>query len=85
MAMGKPVIASAIGGIPEQVEDGKTGFLFAMGNAEDLVHKMVFLAQNGELKKKMGEAAREKAEREYSLKTHYSKLIDIYTEVMAKN
>jgi len=40
MAARIPVIASNIGGIPELVEDGKTGYLFEIGNAEQLAHKM---------------------------------------------
>lgn len=35
-ALGKPVIRSNIGGIPEIVLDNKTGFAFGPGNAEDL-------------------------------------------------
>lgn len=40
MASGIPVIASRIGGIPEIVEDGKTGYLIEAGNAEELANKM---------------------------------------------
>jgi hypothetical protein len=40
MACGLPVIAARMGGIPELVEDGRTGYLFEAGNAEDLARKM---------------------------------------------
>jgi glycosyltransferase involved in cell wall biosynthesis len=44
MACGLPVIAARVGGIPELVDDGKTGYLFEAGNPKDLAHKMsVFL------------------------------------------
>ncbi len=46
MAMGKPVLGSRIGGIPEQGEDGKTGFLLEMGDKEALANKMDILSQN---------------------------------------
>ena len=39
-ALGKPAIGSRIGGIPELINDGKTGFLFETGNAEDLIEKV---------------------------------------------
>jgi len=85
MALGKPVIGSRIGGIPEQIEDGKTGFLFEMGNADELAEKMMILASDKELRKKMGRAAREKLERKYSLDVHCTKLMEIYEELLLKN
>ena len=36
LAAGKPVLGSRIGGIPEMVQEGRTGFLFRPGDAEDL-------------------------------------------------
>lgn len=78
MAFGKPIIGSRIGGIPEQIEDGKTGFLFEMGNGAELTVKMDTLAANKELREKMGCAARKKMEQDYSLAKHCHDLIDIY-------
>ncbi|OQY42453.1 MAG: hypothetical protein B6240_13900, partial [Desulfobacteraceae bacterium 4572_87] len=82
MAFGKPVIASKIGGIPEQVDDNKTGCLFKMGDPGDLAEKMAFLADNKDLRRKMGKAARKKAEEAYSLDLHCQKLIGIYEELL---
>lgn len=78
MAFGKPVIGSRIGGIPEQIEDGKSGFLFEMGNAAELADKMLKLSEDKSLRQKFGRAAREKLEREYSLADHCSQLLGIY-------
>ncbi len=83
MAYGKPIIGSRIGGIPEQIEDGKTGFLFEMGNVEELAEKMTLLAENEHLRKEMGRAARKKLEEEYSLDTHCTKLVKIYEELLS--
>lgn len=85
MAYGKPVIGSRIGGIPEQVEDGKTGLLFEMGNFGELARKIKILAEDKELHKEMGLAAREKLEREYSLKDHCEGLLDIFSELLGRN
>jgi len=82
MAFGKPVIGSRIGGIPELVEDGQTGLLFTSGNFEELASKMQQLIQNRELRKKMGRNAREKVEREFSLKEHCTKLLSIYEQLL---
>lgn len=82
MAFGKAIIASDIGGIPEQVEDGKTGLLFTMGNADELAEKMGLLAGNIELRSQMGQAARKKLEQDYSLAKHNSQLMTIYRSLL---
>lgn len=78
MAWGKPVIASRIGGLPEQIDDGKTGLLFQMGNADELSTAMSFLARNSQLRADMGKAARARVERDYSLDAHCEKLVVLY-------
>ena len=82
MALGKPVIGSKIGGIPEQIDDGVTGFLFEMGNVSELAEKISRLSNIPALRKKMGMAARKKLEREYSLEYHMQKLMKIYRELI---
>lgn len=83
MALGKPVIGSNTGGIPEQIDDGGTGLLFEMGNAEDLAEKMQILAFDSTLRSAMGRAARKKVESEYSLTRHFRQLTTIYEEVLS--
>jgi glycosyltransferase involved in cell wall biosynthesis len=85
MALGKPVIGSRVGGIPEQIEDGKTGFLFEMGNVGELAEKMKLLMANKDLRVKMGHAARFKLEREFSLDAHCEKLLDIYNKLLLQD
>jgi glycosyltransferase involved in cell wall biosynthesis len=82
MAHGKAVIGSNIGGIPEQIEDEKSGFLFEHGNAEDLEMKMTRLVQNRILRRNMGIAGREIAEQKFSLKEHGEKLVGTYAELL---
>jgi len=57
MALGKPVIGSAIGAIPEMVIDNKTGLLFEPGNAEQLSAAIQLLFADEELIMKMGKNA----------------------------
>ena len=54
MACGVPVIGSNMGGIPELVEDGVSGFIFEAGNATDLAEKMDQLIDDSVLVKTMG-------------------------------
>lgn len=58
MASGTPVIASSLGGLPEVVEDGVTGFLVDPGNVEDLRERLEQLLGNDRLLAEMGENAR---------------------------
>ncbi len=61
MERARPVIAAAIGGLGELVEDGKTGLLVAPGEAEPLTRAIVELATNPEKAREMGAAGRARA------------------------
>jgi glycosyltransferase involved in cell wall biosynthesis len=78
---GKPVIAARAGGIPEMIEDNKTGLMFEMGNAEDLSSKIEYMLNSPEEVKRMGENARKFAEQELSPDNYYKKIIEIYNKV----
>lgn len=77
-AHGKPTIVTNLGGSPELVEDGKTGFIVEPFNADDLANKISLLGQNPDMASAMGRSAREKAEHEFSSELHYSRLMDAY-------
>lgn len=59
MAAGKPVIASAVGGVPEMVADGETGFLVESGDEATLADRMVAVLDDQHLCLKMGGRAHE--------------------------
>ncbi len=67
MACGLPVVASRISGIPELVEEGVSGLLFTPGNAEEAAAALERLAQDLELRTRIGRAARERVEQSYDL------------------
>ena len=78
----KPVIGTRIGGIPEMVEDYKTGLTFELKNIEEMAAKIKEIYDNDELTLEMGKNAREKAENKYSPNLYYEKLIKIYNSVV---
>lgn len=82
MAMGKPVIASNLGGIPEQIDNGITGFLFNPGEVEDLAGKLSILLNDSAMRLAMGKAARKKLERKYSLQDHCQRLLLLYESIL---
>ena len=57
MKLGKPVVGSRTGGTAELIQDGFNGFLYTVGNYEDLASKLQILLSNAELRNRMGEAA----------------------------
>jgi len=82
-ASSKAVVASAIGGIPEMVDDGVNGFLFPMGNVDALAGRLEKMLADRDLREKMGRRAREKAEKLYRRDGHYERIMAIYREVTA--
>ena len=82
MAAGKPVIATRVGGIPEMVEDGKTGFLITPGDWKELAEKILILLKNDTLRKEMGSKGREKAKKLYHPETVVKKLMEVYNLVL---
>ena len=84
MAYGKPVIGSRIGGIPEMVDEGETGYLFKPGDIEDLASKIEsFLSLPKSAIAEMGKAAREKVENFYNERIHYERLMEIYRRALS--
>ena len=59
MASGTPVIASRIGGVPEVVADGETGFLVEPGNVSELRDRLEQVLANDDLRERMGANARQ--------------------------
>ena len=64
MASGLPCIATNVGGIPEWIEDKKTGLLISPGSPEQLAEKILLLVQNPQLCSALGNAAREKIKKD---------------------
>ena len=83
-ALGKPVIGSRIGGIPELVKDGETGLTFESGNIQDLAEKIRKLIVRPDLIIEMGKKARQFVEIELNSEKHYSRLITIYQQLIDK-
>jgi glycosyltransferase involved in cell wall biosynthesis len=78
MAFGKPVICSAIGGLPEIVDDGVVGRLCRPGDPRDLADQVRGLYDDPSLCRRLGRAGREKVRREYSLDACYQRLVTVF-------
>jgi glycosyltransferase involved in cell wall biosynthesis len=81
-AFGKPVIGSEIGGIPEILEHGKTGFLFQQGNRENLIEVLKKANSISQIEYELqSKNCRVFAENNFSPTKHYNELISIYSEL----
>lgn len=76
MASGLPVVASAISGIPELVESGRTGFLVPPGDPVALADALETLAGDRELCLRLGRAGRERVVRDFDLHLGARRLLD---------
>lgn len=84
MACEVPVIASRVGGIPEVVTDGETGFLSEVGDVEKMAEDAARLLQNATLRREMGKRARESAVSRYRTDIVIPKYIEFYERVLKK-
>ena len=80
-AHGKPVIGSALGGNPEMIEDGRTGWLFPAGDANALRDRMDRLWRDRSSWGDLGRAARQRVEDVYSPDRHAEALLDVYYQL----
>jgi glycosyltransferase involved in cell wall biosynthesis len=82
LACGTPVVASKVGGIPEQIIEGKTGYLVPEGDAKRMAKKITFLLENENLNKQMGYEAAEDAKRRFSLKQMVNNYLEYYKVIL---
>jgi sugar transferase (PEP-CTERM/EpsH1 system associated) len=82
MATGLPVLASAVGGNVELVEDRVTGRLFPAGNAEELATRLEDYLDNAALRRTHGRAARVVAQRDFSLATMVDRYHTVYDQAL---
>jgi len=84
-ASGLPVVATAVGEVPQIVSDGETGRLVKPKDADDLAKKIEAIIDNPLLGKKMGEAGRRRMEHKYSWEIICEKLEKAYQEVIDRS
>jgi N-acetyl-alpha-D-glucosaminyl L-malate synthase BshA len=85
MACELPVIASRVGGLPEVVDDGETGFLSPVGDIEKMADDVVRLVSDRKFRRQMGRAARASAIERYSTHKIIPQYIEFYERVLARS
>lgn len=82
LAMGKPIIGSNLGGIPELVKNEESGLIYEYNNIKDLTDKMTDLIKNKEKAQELGKKAKNIASKEFSKENYYKNLMNIYEGVL---
>lgn len=77
-----PIVATNVGGISMQVQDGENGFLVESGNIEQFKGAIITLLDNSSLSIEMGKRNRELVKKKYSWSTSAQKLKDIYDLIL---
>ena len=78
MSYGKPIVATRVGGIPELVTDCESGYLVERGDTAQMAERILALAADCHLRRKMGQAGRLTAETHFDLRKNVARLIDLY-------
>lgn len=82
MALGKPVVATAVGGVPELIDDGVHGHLVPVGDHVQFANRICDLIANPERARRMGRAGQEKARCQFSDQTMVRNTENIYHELL---
>jgi glycosyltransferase involved in cell wall biosynthesis len=83
MAAGKPVVATAVGGLPDLIGDGVHGLLVPPGDPEALAEALASLLHDPDRRAAMGRAGRERQRREFDFVGMVRKLEQRYEELLA--
>jgi len=83
MSVGRPVIGTNVGGVPEIIDDKKNGFLVQPKNSREISDKILYLFSHENVLEEMSKNARKKAEL-FGIEKHVADLENIYKQVTKK-
>ena len=84
MALGKPIVASMVGGIPEIVQQDKTGLLVKPAHVTELYQALLTLLNDPEKRAMMGDEGKKRIEREFSLQRMMDGIHELYSTVLLR-
>ena len=82
MAAALPVVSTAVGGIPEMIQHGQSGFLAASGDAKALAEGLLNLQASADLRQRIAEKGRRIAEVKFSQSSMLRGYQDLYQEML---
>jgi L-malate glycosyltransferase len=85
MSFGKPVVATGVGGVSEIVQDRKSGYLAKLGDIENMASDVRRLASDPGLAARVGAAARERTQRDFSPEKSVTRYVDYYRSILSEH
>jgi glycosyltransferase involved in cell wall biosynthesis len=85
MTLGKPVVATAVGGIPDLVADGTSGYLVKFGDVQAIADSLSAVLSDTQLRARMGAAARARAEKDFRPSAAAEKTIAVYRQIIGES
>ena len=82
MAQGKPVVATAVGGVPEIVQHGQTGFLHEPGNYQEQAAQLTSLIEDANLRRQFGAAGQARVRSNFSKETFAASVSELYQRLV---
>lgn len=82
MTLGKPVVATAVGGVPDLVDDGKSGYLVPFGDVSAIARSLGRILQDQELRAAFSRAARNRAERDFHPRAIAEQTATVYRRIL---
>ncbi|MNI60802.1 putative glycosyltransferase EpsF [compost metagenome] len=83
-SLGKPIVVSDAGGIPEMVSHGKNGLVSPAGQSEPIFFNLLHLLQNDGLRAQMGEQAKRWANQQWSIQKMMDRTLAAYANVLSQ-
>ncbi len=84
MTLGKPVVASAVGGVPDLVADGQTGFLIQFGDVPGIASALTKVLTDRDLRTRFGEAARQRAYQDFHPTATAKSSVEVYKIILSE-
>ena len=84
MARGIPTVATAVGGVPQVIENGVNGFLVNVDDIETLSKMLIALLESTALRETVGVASRETILRSFSIARSISEVIEVYRSCLSQ-
>lgn len=84
MAVGLPTVDTRVGGVPDVVVDGKTGFLVPPRDSNALANAIIRLLKDEDMRQRMGEAGRRRVDPAFGVEAMVSKIESVYEELIAE-
>ena len=82
LACGLPVVATAVGGIPEQVDDSNTGFLVPSGDVKAMADSLTRVLSDGHLQRRLGREAAHIAQTRFGLRRQVTAYLEWFEEIL---